>query len=112
MCEGLKINAKPSKGGKILKCCSIEIVCSHRASQLVRQVVLSQVSGKLCSLTLSYSRTSGCARFVGSFVFNRKRNVVELDLKQDTAAKGTMRYVVSVLLSEMNSASYSSDTGF
>ena len=41
------------------------------------------------------SRTSGCARFVGSFIFNRKRNVVELDLKQDMTAKGTMRYVVS-----------------
>ena len=40
-------------------------------------------------------RQSGCARFVGSFVFNRKRNILELDLKQEMAGKGTMKYVVS-----------------
>ena len=39
---------------------------------------------------------SGCARFFGNFVFNRKRNVVELELKQDLGAKGALKYVVSV----------------
>lgn len=37
----------------------------------------------------------GCARFTGSFIFNRKRNVVELELKQDMTSKGAMKYVVS-----------------
>uniref|UniRef100_A0A2C9LKD2 Transcription initiation factor TFIID subunit 2 n=1 Tax=Biomphalaria glabrata TaxID=6526 RepID=A0A2C9LKD2_BIOGL len=37
----------------------------------------------------------GCARFIGSFVFNRKRNVVELEIKQDLAP-GAMKYVGSL----------------
>ncbi|XP_052776335.1 transcription initiation factor TFIID subunit 2-like isoform X2 [Mya arenaria] len=36
---------------------------------------------------------SGCARFVGNFVFNRKRNVVEIEIRQDYTAKGSLRYV-------------------
>lgn len=40
---------------------------------------------------------SGCAYFNGSFAFNRKRNVVELELKQDLSGKGVHRYVVSML---------------
>ena len=46
-----------------------------------------------CSFTLCRHQ-SGCARFLGSFVFNRKRNVVELELKQDYTAKGALKYVV------------------
>ena len=38
----------------------------------------------------------GVPKFYGSFVFNRKRNVVELELKQDFTSKGSMKYVVSV----------------
>jgi len=37
---------------------------------------------------------SGCASFTGSFIFNRKRNVVELELKQETSGKGILKYVV------------------
>ena len=48
-------------------------------------------------LTLTLLRfQSGCARFVGGFVFNRKRNVVELEIKQDAATSGTLKYVVSL----------------
>ena len=38
---------------------------------------------------------SGCAYFNGNFVFNRKRNVVELELKQELSGKGILKYVVS-----------------
>ena len=33
------------------------------------------------------------AKFHGSFVFNRKRNIVELEIKQDMS-RGTAKYVV------------------
>lgn len=45
---------------------------------------------------------SGCARFFGSFVFNRKRNVVELEIKQDLSAKGALKYVVSESIYNIN----------
>ena len=41
------------------------------------------------------SHTSGMPRFFGSFVFNRKRNVVELELKEDLTGRGSMKYSVS-----------------
>ena len=34
-----------------------------------------------------------CIRFSGGFVFNRKRNVVEIDIRQDLTARGGIRYV-------------------
>lgn len=40
---------------------------------------------------------SGAAYFNGSFTFNRKRNVVEFELKQDLNCKGVHKYVVSFL---------------
>ena len=43
------------------------------------------------------SHTSGMPRFFGSFVFNRKRNVVELELKEDLTGRGSMKYSVRVL---------------
>lgn len=47
---------------------------------------------------------SGCARFMGNFVFNRKRNVVELEIKQDYNAKGSMKYVgpLTVIIQELD----------
>ena len=38
--------------------------------------------------------SSGVPKFYGSFVFNRKRNVVELELRQDDMSCGAMKYVV------------------
>ena len=39
----------------------------------------------------------GIVQFHGSFHFNRKRNVVELELRQDPGRTGIARYVVSVV---------------
>ncbi|KAF6025696.1 TAF2 [Bugula neritina] len=36
---------------------------------------------------------SGCAYFTGKCKFNKKRNVVELELKQDSSGKGVLKYV-------------------
>jgi hypothetical protein len=36
-------------------------------------------------------------KFYGSFAFNRKRNVLELEIKQDYTSPGTQKYVVSVV---------------
>ncbi|XP_013402499.1 transcription initiation factor TFIID subunit 2 [Lingula anatina] len=56
--------------------------------------IKSTVTGKDINVFLDqWVRQSGCARFFGNFVFNRKRNVVELELKQDMNAKGAMKYV-------------------
>lgn len=35
-------------------------------------------------------------KFYGSFAFNRKRNVLELEIKQDYTSPGTQKYVVGV----------------
>ncbi|CAG5129612.1 unnamed protein product, partial [Candidula unifasciata] len=46
----------------------------------------------------------GCARFTGSFVFNRKRNVVELDIRQDLNAPGALKFVgtLNVTIQELD----------
>ncbi|XP_059158232.1 transcription initiation factor TFIID subunit 2-like [Physella acuta] len=46
----------------------------------------------------------GCARFTGNFVFNRKRNVVELDIRQDLNAPGALKYVgtLNVTIQELD----------
>ncbi|BFZ20925.1 hypothetical protein BsWGS_23965 [Bradybaena similaris] len=46
----------------------------------------------------------GCARFSGSFVFNRKRNVVELDIRQDLNAPGALKFVgtLNVTIQELD----------
>lgn len=38
---------------------------------------------------------SGVVKFFGSFAFNRKRNVLELEIRQDYMSSGTQKYVVS-----------------
>ena len=43
------------------------------------------------------SRQGGSVLFIGNFSFNRKRNIVELELRQDCTAKNTMKYAVSTL---------------
>jgi transcription initiation factor TFIID subunit 2 len=37
---------------------------------------------------------SGCPKLIGSFTFSRKRNVVELEIKQDTTVKGSKKFLV------------------
>lgn len=54
----------------------------------------------IAKMTLTNIRQqSGCAHFHGNFIFNRKRNVVELELKQDMSARGARRYVVCIMSS-------------
>lgn len=56
--------------------------------------IISTVTGKdIQPFIDQWVFQSGCARFVGSFVFNRKRNVVELEIKQDAATSGAFKYV-------------------
>lgn len=39
---------------------------------------------------------SAVVKFFGSFAFNRKRNVLELEIRQDYTSPGTQKYVVSI----------------
>ncbi|KAL4236698.1 Transcription initiation factor TFIID subunit 2 [Mactra antiquata] len=56
--------------------------------------IISTVTGKdIHPFIDQWIYQAGCARFVGNFVFNRKRNVVELEIKQDNTAKGALKYV-------------------
>ncbi|XP_060578386.1 transcription initiation factor TFIID subunit 2-like [Ruditapes philippinarum] len=56
--------------------------------------IISTVTGKdIQPFIDQWIYQSGCARFIGNFVFNRKRNVVELEIKQDHTAKGSLKYV-------------------
>lgn len=50
----------------------------------------------LCSrIPIPFTRDqSGVVKFYGSFAFNRKRNVLELEIKQDYTSPGTQKYVV------------------
>ncbi|XP_033645134.1 transcription initiation factor TFIID subunit 2-like isoform X1 [Asterias rubens] len=55
---------------------------------------LSTVSGKDLSLFLDqWVYQGGIVQFHGSFNFNRKRNIVELELRQDPGRKGILKYV-------------------
>ncbi len=48
-----------------------------------------------CSSFFFYWRyESGCPKLIGSFTFSRKRNVVELEIKQDTTVKGSKKFLV------------------
>ncbi|KAK3090048.1 hypothetical protein FSP39_008810, partial [Pinctada imbricata] len=67
--------------------------------------IISTVTGKDIAPFLDlWVSQSGCARFFGNFVFNRKRNVVELELKQDLSAKGALKYVgpLTVTIQELD----------
>lgn len=67
--------------------------------------LISTVTGKDIQPFLDLWVTqSGCARFFGNSVFNRKRNVVELELKQDLGAKGSLKYVgpLTVTIQELD----------
>ncbi|XP_076092140.1 transcription initiation factor TFIID subunit 2-like isoform X2 [Mytilus galloprovincialis] len=67
--------------------------------------IISTVTGKDIQPFLDlWVSQSGCARFFGSFVFNRKRNVVELEIKQDLSAKGALKYVgpLTVTIQELD----------
>ncbi|CAH1772868.1 unnamed protein product [Owenia fusiformis] len=55
---------------------------------------ISTVTGKDVQVFIDqWVCQSGCPKFSGNFVFNRKRNVVELELKQDISSPGDLKYV-------------------
>ncbi|CAH2285827.1 transcription initiation factor TFIID subunit 2 isoform X1 [Pelobates cultripes] len=55
---------------------------------------ISNVSGKdIQPLIKQWVDQSGVVKFYGSFAFNRKRNVLELEIKQDYTSLGTQKYV-------------------
>ncbi|XP_071965911.1 transcription initiation factor TFIID subunit 2-like [Antedon mediterranea] len=55
---------------------------------------LSNVSGKdLTSFIEQWVTQGGIVRFHGNFIFNRKRNIVELEIRQDPSRKGVFKYV-------------------
>ncbi|KAK3736334.1 hypothetical protein QZH41_020807, partial [Actinostola sp. cb2023] len=65
---------------------------------------ISTVSGKDINVFIDqWICHSGIAKFHGSFVFNRKRNIVELDIKQDLS-RGTTKYVgpLTVCIQELD----------
>ncbi|KAK3592160.1 hypothetical protein CHS0354_019451 [Potamilus streckersoni] len=67
--------------------------------------IISTVIGKDIQPFLDQWVTqSGFAQFHGNFVFNRKRNVVELEIKQDATAKGSLKYVgpLTVTIQELD----------
>lgn len=65
---------------------------------------ISTVSGKDINVFVDqWICHSGVAKFHGSFVFNRKRNIVELEIKQDMC-RGTAKYVgpLTVCIQELD----------
>ncbi|XP_067032704.1 transcription initiation factor TFIID subunit 2-like isoform X1 [Acropora muricata] len=65
---------------------------------------ISTVSGKDINVFVDqWICHSGVAKFHGSFIFNRKRNIVELEIKQDMS-RGTAKYVgpLTVCIQELD----------
>ncbi|ELT93532.1 hypothetical protein CAPTEDRAFT_221667 [Capitella teleta] len=66
---------------------------------------ISTVTGKdIQPFIQEWVQQGGHARFFGQFVFNRKRNIIELELKQEWTTKGALRYVgpLTVVLQELD----------
>uniref|UniRef100_A0A6I8S9I2 Transcription initiation factor TFIID subunit 2 n=1 Tax=Xenopus tropicalis TaxID=8364 RepID=A0A6I8S9I2_XENTR len=66
---------------------------------------ISNVSGKdIQPLIKQWVDQSGVVKFYGSFAFNRKRNVLELEIKQDYTSLGTQKYVgpIKVTVQELD----------
>ncbi|KAJ8394656.1 hypothetical protein AAFF_G00044590 [Aldrovandia affinis] len=66
---------------------------------------ISNVSGKdIGPLIKQWVDQSGVVKFFGSFAFNRKRNVLELEIRQDYTSSGTQKYVgpIKVTVQELD----------
>lgn len=62
-------------------------------------ILFSTYSFQYAKIPLQFFRDqSGVVKFYGSFAFNRKRNVLELEIKQDYTSPGTQKYVVRFFL--------------
>ncbi|RXN11693.1 transcription initiation factor TFIID subunit 2 [Labeo rohita] len=64
---------------------------------------ISNVSGKDIGPLIKQDQ-SGVVKFFGSFAFNRKRNVLELEIRQDYTSSGTQKYVgpIKVTVQELD----------
>ncbi|XP_049585994.1 transcription initiation factor TFIID subunit 2 isoform X1 [Syngnathus scovelli] len=66
---------------------------------------ISNVSGKdISPLIKQWVDQSAVVKFYGSFAFNRKRNVLELEIRQDYTSSGTQKYVgpIKVTVQELD----------
>ncbi|KAG7269763.1 hypothetical protein CRUP_010788, partial [Coryphaenoides rupestris] len=66
---------------------------------------ISNVSGKdIGPLIKQWVDQSSVVKFFGSFAFNRKRNVLELEIRQDYSSSGTQKYVgpIKVTVQELD----------
>uniref|UniRef100_A0A8B9HQ24 Transcription initiation factor TFIID 150 kDa subunit n=1 Tax=Astyanax mexicanus TaxID=7994 RepID=A0A8B9HQ24_ASTMX len=83
---------------------------SHMWSQMLLSTSgflksISNVSGKdIGPLIKQWVDQSGVVKFFGSFAFNRKRNVLELEIRQDYTSSGTQKYVgpIKVTVQELD----------
>ncbi|CAH8475077.1 unnamed protein product [Heterobilharzia americana] len=83
----------------------------HRANILLStasfQRIISMVTGQdIRNFLNQWACHSGHVRLFAKFHFNRKRNVVELELKQDLQSRGTLNYTgpITVMLQELDGA--------
>ncbi|PWA22538.1 hypothetical protein CCH79_00018170 [Gambusia affinis] len=81
---------------------------SHMWSQMLLSThaflkSISNVSGKDIGPLIKHDQ-SGVVKFFGSFAFNRKRNVLELEIRQDYTSSGTQKYVgpIKVTVQELD----------
>ncbi|XP_061737606.1 transcription initiation factor TFIID subunit 2 isoform X2 [Nerophis ophidion] len=83
---------------------------SHMWSQMLLSThaflkSISNVSGKdIAPLIKQWVDQSAVVKFFGSFAFNRKRNVLELEIRQDYTSSGTQKYVgpIKVTVQELD----------
>uniref|UniRef100_A0A3Q2XJK1 Transcription initiation factor TFIID subunit 2 n=1 Tax=Hippocampus comes TaxID=109280 RepID=A0A3Q2XJK1_HIPCM len=83
---------------------------SHMWSQMLLSThaflkSISNVSGKdISPLIKQWVDQSAVVKFYGSFAFNRKRNVLELEIRQDYTSSGTQKYVgpIKVTVQELD----------
>ncbi|CAF0780491.1 unnamed protein product [Adineta ricciae] len=70
----------------------------HISSKSFSRVVSTLTTKDIQALLTQWVYESGCPRLIGSFTFSRKRNVVELEIKQDTTVKGSKKFLGSLVI--------------
>ncbi|CAH8829628.1 unnamed protein product [Trichobilharzia szidati] len=100
-------NTQPQRNLNVPPCLSDE----HRANILLSTAsfrrIISMVTGQdIRNFLNQWVCRSGHVRLFAKFHFNRKRNVVELELKQDLQSRGTLNYTgpITVMLQELDGA--------
>ncbi|KAH8848767.1 Transcription initiation factor TFIID subunit 2 [Schistosoma japonicum] len=100
-------NSQPQHNLTVPPCLSDE----HRTNILLSTAsfrrVISMVTGQdIRNFLNQWACHAGHVRLFAKFHFNRKRNVVELELKQDLQSRGTLNYTgpITVMLQELDGA--------